>query len=104
MRGSFRRSGEIVREVWGESLGAEAGVVTFLLTLPALVLAGVLYVVLPTSTMVGLHDVLLLGGDTALLAGLIGNALAGIAKMAVYVYATDDEQPPQFAHVDFGRR
>jgi len=104
--GMFSRSGGIVREVWGESLGAETGIgiVTFLLVLAGAGVAAVLFLVVPTGSTGGLLAVLVLGGGAIVLAFLVGETLSGIAKTAVYVYATEDERPPQFAHVDFGRR
>lgn len=103
--GMFRRSGSVVRDVWGESLGAEAGVgiVTFLLTLAGGLLAAGLFFVVPTASTAGFLAVVVIGGSAILGAYLIGEALSGIAKTAVYVYATEDERPPQFAHIDFGR-
>jgi len=104
--GMFKRSGGIVRDVWGESLGAETGIgiVTVLLALVGVAVAAVTFLLVPTGSAIGLLSVLVVGGGAILLAVLVGETLSGIAKTAVYVYATADERPPQFAHVDFGRR
>ncbi|MFB6104553.1 MAG: DUF6159 family protein [Halobacteriaceae archaeon] len=100
----IRRSGETVRETWGESLGAEAGVglVTVVLVLLAagvgILLIAVLGSVLPVFSLVG---VVVLGG-LVVVAGVIGETLTGIAKTALYVYATEDRAPQYFEDMDFG--
>lgn len=104
--GMFRRSGQLVREVWGESLGAEAGVgiVTFLLAGVGLLLSLGLFVIVPTGTTAGLALVLVIAAVLILGGLLIGQTLGGIAKTAVYVFATENESPAYFTDVEFGRR
>jgi hypothetical protein len=106
IRGAFSRSGSLVRDIWGESLGAEAGVsiVMFLMTLGGVAVAAVLFVVLPTGTTAGLLALAVLGGGAVLLGLLVGYALTGIAKTALYVYGTENEAPRYFEHVQFGKR
>jgi len=100
----IRRSGETVRETWGESLGAEAGVglVTVVLVLLA-GLVGVLVIAALGSVvpLFSLGGVVVLG-TLVLLAGVIGETLTGIAKTALYVYATEDRAPQYFEDMDFG--
>jgi len=104
VRGMFSRSGGLVREIWGESLGAETGVslVTVLLVVLALGVTAVAAVALPVGTPAGLLAVAAVGVVAVVGALLTGTALTGIAKTALYVYATEDETPPAFAGVDFG--
>lgn len=104
IRGMFTRSGGLVKEVWGESLGAETGVgiVTFLLVLGGLAVGGLAYLVLPTGTTAGLVVVIAIAAVAVIAAAVIGETLSGIAKTAVYVYATENESPKYFSHVDFG--
>ena len=106
IREMFSRSGSLVKQVWGESLGSEAGVgiVTFLLVLGGVALTAVVFVVVPGGSTAGLLVVLAVGAVAILGALLIGETLSGIAKTAVYVYATEDESPTYFSHVNFGSR
>jgi len=97
--GTFSRSKETVAETWGESLGAAGAVdlVTFALAalgaIPGVVL---LFVFHAGALAVGL---LVVG---ILLAGLVGKTLTGIAKTALYLYATEDDAPAYFDGIDFG--
>ncbi|WP_159902406.1 DUF6159 family protein [Salinirussus salinus] len=104
VRGAFSRSGSLVRSIWGESLGAETGVsiVSFLLTALGVLVAVALFVALPTDTTAGLAAVAVGGGTAILLALLVGYALTGVAKTALYVYGTEGETPRYFSGVDFG--
>ena len=106
LTGMFSRSGQVVRDVWGESLGAEAGVgiVTVLLALVAVGISLGAFVLIPTGTTAGLVTFLVVAGVLVLGAVLVGETLGGIAKTAVYVYATEDETPAYFSSVSFGRR
>ena len=40
--------------------------------------------------------------DTGFVFGLIGKALSGVAKTALYVYATESTAPAFFDDMDFG--
>jgi hypothetical protein len=104
IRGAFSRSGSLVKDIWGESIGAEAGVsiVSFLFVVAGVLVAAGLFVALPGNTL-GLAVVAVVGGGAILLAVLVGYALTGIAKTALYVYGTDGEQPRYFSNVEFGR-
>jgi len=96
----FSRSKETVRQTWGESLGAAGavGLVTVALVLVGALPGAVLLVALPAATPVSLV-VLVVG---VLLGGLVGQTLDGVAKTALYVYATEDETPAYFDGIDFG--
>lgn len=98
----FRRSGETFRETWGETAGAGfgVGVVTIAFTLVGLAIAvGVLVVF--GSTLVGVAGGLVLVVLVVFGAYLLGTTLGGIAKVALYQYATEGIQPTQFDDVDF---
>lgn len=98
----FGESARTVRETWGETAGASAGVgvVVFLVALAAIGLAVVGFVVLPGA--------LALAGLLPLIAVLLllypaGQAVTGVAKAALYLYAETGEQPAAFRDVDFER-
>ena len=99
----FRRSGETFRETWGETAGAGfgVGVITVLVTLIGVGFAvGVLAVF--GSTVVGAASGILLLVLVVFASFLLGTTLSGIAKVALYLYATEGVQPAQFDDVDFG--
>lgn len=104
IRGMFTRSGGLVKQVWGESLGAETGIgiVTFLLVLGGGAIGGLAVLLFPTGTTVGLVTVIGIAAVAIIVPAVIGQTLSGIAKTAVYVYATEEASPAYFGHVDFG--
>ncbi|MCG1003905.1 MULTISPECIES: DUF6159 family protein [Halobacterium] len=98
IRGVFGRSIDIVRDTWGESLGAEFGLgfVHAALFLVALLVAVVAYVVsgsVAAAAAVGLPLVVV--------AFVVAATLNGVAKVALYEYATTGEPPNYFENVDF---
>jgi len=97
----FSRSKDTVRDTWGESMGAVGGisVVTIVLGFVGAVPGILVLWLLPES--VGLLGLLALI-VSVLLALLIGQTLTGIAKTALYLYATEDETPSYFEGIDFG--
>jgi len=97
----FTRSKETVVDTWGESLGAIGGVglVTIALGLLGAVPGVVVLWVIPQS--VGSLGVLVLVVGV-LLAALVGQTLTGIAKTALYLYATDEDAAEYFDDIDFG--
>lgn len=99
--GMFSRSKETVAETWGESMGAVGGIgaVTVLFGLVGAVPGIALLVVL--SDAAGLAGLLVLVAGV-MLAVLLGHTLTGIAKTALYVYATEDDAPGYFDGIDFG--
>ncbi|WP_435335666.1 DUF6159 family protein [Haloarchaeobius sp. TZWWS8] len=99
---AIRRSGETFKRTWGETAGAGFGVG----------LVSILFTVVGVGLAIGAFA--LLGGSGAgfLVAAifavvvvlgtvLVGQALTGIAKTALYVYATEGTQPAAFDDVDF---
>ena len=96
----FSRSKETVTQTWGESLGAIVGVgfVSFLFGLVGAIPGAVILVVSEPGSPVGL--LILVAG---ILIGLaIEQTLVGIAKTALYRYATENELPDYFDGIDLG--
>lgn len=96
----FARSKETVVQTWGESLGAIAGVsfVSILFGLVGAIPGVVIFVVSESGSPIGLF-VLVAG---VLIALVIEQTLVGIAKTALYLYATEDELPDYFDGIDLG--
>jgi MFS family permease len=96
----LKESGKTFKDTYGESIGAMGAIniVTFLLMLGAAALGVLAFVALPGS--VGLLGAILLGGSAMVFAALVGNALTGVAKTALYVYATEDRSPEFFDDMD----
>jgi hypothetical protein len=101
----FKESALTFKETWGESVGALGAidVVTFLLVLGGAVLGGVTFVVTSGLGTVQLLATLLIGGTAVSLGLLVGKALSGIAKTALYVYATERTVPEDFDDMEFSR-
>lgn len=96
----FSRSKDTVVETWGESMGAVGGisVVTIVLGFVGAVPGIIILTLLPESA--GLLGFLALI-VSILLALLVGQTLTGVAKTALYLYATEDEVPSSFEDIDF---
>jgi hypothetical protein len=97
----FSRSKDTVVETWGESMGAvgSIGVVTVVLgLLGAIPGVLILWLAPPGAGMLGFLALVV----SVLLAVLLGQTLTGIAKTALYLYATEDEAPSYFEDIDFG--
>lgn len=97
----FSRSKDTVVETWGESLGAVGGIglVTVVLGLAGAI-PGVLILWLVPETAGVLGFLALVA--SVLLALLLGQTLTGIAKTALYLYATEDQAPSYFDDIAFG--
>jgi hypothetical protein len=100
----FSESGSTFKETWGESIGAMAtiDIFSFLLALAGLGL-GVLTFVVTGGTSVQLLATVLIGGSAFVFGLLIGKALSGVAKTALYVYATERTAPEFFDDMDFSK-
>jgi len=98
IRGVFGRSVGIVRDTWGESLGAEFGLgfVHGVLFLGVVAVAGVVF--LATGSPLAAAAV---GLPLVAVAFVVGATLNGVAKVALYEYATTGEPPQYFENVDF---
>ena len=90
---------------WGESIGAlgTIDVVTFLLMLAGIVLGGLTFVVTTGLGTGQLLATLLIGGTAVSVGLLVGKALGGIARTALYLYATQNTAPERFADMDFSK-
>ncbi len=101
----FTESARTFKDTWGESIGAMGtiDIVTFLLTLGGVVLAGVTFVVMAGLGPLQLAATILIGGGAVMGGLLVGKALSGVAKTALYVYATEQSAPPFFDDIDFSQ-
>ncbi|WP_229770471.1 MULTISPECIES: DUF6159 family protein [unclassified Halorhabdus] len=100
----FKQSARTFKDTWGESIGALAtiDVVTLLLALVGVVLGAITYVATTGLGTVQLVATLLVGGTAIVIGLLLGKALSGIARTALYVYATERTAPEHFDGIDFG--
>lgn len=97
----FSRSKDTVVDTWGESMGAVGGisVVTIVFGFAGAIPGILALWLLPESAgLIGLLALIV----SVLLTLLIGQTLTGIAKTALYLYATEDEAPSYFEGIDFG--
>jgi hypothetical protein len=94
---AVKRSFEVLRRTWGESIGGHAGVGWALLPFWLLgVLLGVLgFFALATSPVLGVA-VLAVAVVYLLVLGLVDATLKGILLSALYLYATHGEVPAEF--------
>jgi len=99
----FEESATTFKDTWGESIGAMGtiDVATFLFVLAGLILGALTFVVTTGLGTVQLLATLLVGGSAVILGLLVGKTLTGIAKTALYVYATEDTAPAYFDDIDF---
>ncbi|WP_323675326.1 hypothetical protein [Halorubellus sp. PRR65] len=83
----------------GETAGATfgVGIVTILFMLPVAILAADIVV------LGGLGGALLVAASLLFVAYLFTTTLGSIARLALYVYATDGQRPSAFEDVDLGR-
>ncbi|GAB3688419.1 DUF6159 family protein [Salinarchaeum chitinilyticum] len=100
----FKRSGETFKSTWGETAGAGfgVGIVTAVFAIVGLALALGIVLVLGAGT-IGIVGGIVVGAAVLLAAYLFGSALGYVARTALYVYATEGEQPEAFNNVDFSR-
>jgi hypothetical protein len=101
----FKESASTFKNTWGESIGSMAtiDIVTVLLTLGGVALGALTFVLTTGLGSVQLFATLLVGGTAVLMALLVGKALTGVAKTALYVYATEQTAPEHFEDMDFGK-
>lgn len=98
IRSVIGRSADIVRDTWGESLGAEFGLGFVHVILFLGVAAVAVLVFLVSGNVVA---ALAVGLPLAVLAFVVASTLNGVAKVALYEYATTGEPPHYFENVDF---
>lgn len=102
-RKMLSESASTFKDTWGESLGAMGtiDVFSFLLALLGLGLGALTFVVTAGTGAIQLPATVLVGGTAFIFGLLIGKALSGIAKTALYVYATESTAPEFFDDMDF---
>lgn len=105
VREMFEQSAATFKRTWGESIGAMGAinVVTFLLALVGVAFAGAIFIVTAGLDSIQLVVTVTVGGTVVLSGVLIGKALTGIAKTALYMYATEQAAPEYFGDIDFAR-
>jgi hypothetical protein len=105
VREMFSESARTFKSTWGESVGAMGtiGAVTFLLALPGVALGALTFVVAPFGAGPQVLAAVLVGGSALLLGLLVGQSLTGVAKTALYRYATGHSAPEHFDDMDFDR-
>lgn len=103
--GMFGESAQTFKNTWGESIGAMGAVdiVTILFALVGVGLGAATYVLTTGLGAIQLLATVLVGGSAVLLGLLLGKALSGVAKTALYVYATEQTAPEHFGDMDFTR-
>jgi hypothetical protein len=105
VRDAIARSGETFKNTWGETAGAHfgVGIVTVLLMLPVVALAaGVVVLGGLGGGALGVGASLLVAVALVLTAYLFAMTLSSIARLALYVYATEGQRPSAFENVDLG--
>jgi len=105
VREMFEQSAATFKRTWGESIGAMGAInaVTFLLAVVGVAFAGGVFVVTAGLESIRSAATVTIGGAAILIGVLIGKALTGIAKTALYVYATEQAAPEYFGDIDFAR-
>jgi hypothetical protein len=100
---TFKRSARTFKDTWGESIGALGAidVVTVLLVLAGIGPGGLTFLVTAGLGTVRPLAALLIGGTAVSVGLLVGKALSGIARTALYRYATRNDAPERFDDVDF---
>lgn len=102
-REMFKQSAATFKQTWGESVGAMGAInlVTLLLAVGGLALAGGIFVLTAGLGPVQFVATLTAGGAIVLTGVLVGKALTGIAKTALYIYATEQTAPKHFEDIEF---
>ncbi len=105
VRDMFEESARTFKNTWGESIGAMGAinVVTLLLALVGVAVGAAVFFLVPAAGSAHLIMTVVVGGSAVILGVLVGKALTGIAKTALYVYATENAAPKYFEDMDFGR-
>ena len=101
--GMFKQSASTFKNTWGESIGVMGAInlVTFLLMLLGALLGVSVYLIVPAG--IGVAAAIAVGVTGVVLGQLVGKSLTGIAKTALYVYATEQTAPAHFEDMDFSK-
>lgn len=99
----FSESATTFKNTWGESIGAMAtiDIFSFLLALAGLGLGALTFVV-TAGLELQLLATVVVGGSGFVFGLLVGKALSGVAKTALYVYATERTAPAFFQDMNLG--
>ncbi|MSO79738.1 MAG: hypothetical protein EXQ79_09060 [Acidimicrobiia bacterium] len=98
---ALKRSGHLLKQTWGENLGAQAGfsILGFVAMLPAALLIALASSADTTGTWI------VLGGIAAvwlIIVVVVLSAMSGIYRTALYRFAVDGTAPPAFAGSNLG--
>lgn len=98
---ALKRSGHLLKQTWGENLGAQAGfsIIGFVAMLPAALLIAIAASADSTGTWI------LLGGIAVvwlIIVVVVLSAMSGIYRTALYRFAVDGTAPPAFAGANLG--
>ena len=104
VREMFEESARTFKDTWGESIGAMGAIniVTFLLALVGVAVAAAIFFLVPAVGSARLIMTVVVGGSAIVFGVLVGKTLTGVAKTALYVYATENTAPKYFEDMDFG--
>ncbi|GAB7017150.1 DUF6159 family protein [Halostagnicola bangensis] len=97
----FTESASTFKETWGETVGTKVGlgIIPALIMIPGIVLAVGIIAVSQSLAMVAIA--LAIAVSFGVLSMLVGGVITGVAKTALYVYATEDLKPEEFNQFDF---
>lgn len=103
VREMFKQSARTFKNTWGESIGAMGAInfVTFLLALAGAAVAAGVFFLLPAAGSTRLILTVVVGGSAVVFGVLVGKTLTGIAKTALYIYATEEVAPEYFEDMEF---
>jgi hypothetical protein len=104
VREMFEESARTFKNTWGESIGAMGAInlVTILFTLVGVAVAAGVFFLVPATSGGAFLMTVIVGGSAVILGVLVGKTLTGVAKTALYVYATENTAPEYFEDMDFG--
>lgn len=97
----FTRSASVFKETWGETAGANVGlsIIPGIIVFVGVALALAIGVLIPTTA--SLVTAVVIGFTAVVTAMLVGGVITGVAKTALYVYATESIEPDEFRAFDF---
>lgn len=97
----FTESASTFKETWGETVGTKVGlgIIPALIMIPGVILAVGILVASQGLAMVVVA--LAVAISAGVLSMLVGGVITGVAKTALYVYATEDIKPEEFNQFDF---